>query len=510
MKFDNIPRRYYSAVVIFSLAWSGMPAAQEVSQAEDSEEIEYIVIDGTQPDETAGEVGVLDYSDEDLDTDDIEPASEQETDEEELLRNFQLYREAIANKQYDEADTLAKRIVEMAIRVHGLDSRESARALTNLGIVQYRNEDFDSAKLNYQAAIDIIERIEDRLNADLMNPLKGLGAAHLASGRPDLAKSTFDRAVHISHVTEGPHNLQQIEVLDALSETYISVGEIDEALDMQEFVYNLQTRKVEPDSDMMVPALERQAAWMHRLAYYNRERIAWRKLIRVIEKNYGKEDLRLVDPLIGLGKSYLYFDVMESEFAGAAPTSSGETYLKRALRVTEENEEATWQTHEKVLLSLADYYTLSGRPNRAHRSYADVWALLSEEDDRLARRFDELERINVLQENKPPKYYNNVAVDTAKNPTEGYERGTVVVGYAVSAYGATVNIGIVEAYPPELTDMQRAVVREVRRMVMRPRMVDGSNVATLDQTYTHEFLYRESDLPKIEPEAGVAAEQEAQ
>ena len=514
MNSDNFAHFRYGSIALLTFAVSTFASAQEADQpvatTSDSEEIELIVIDGTQSEEPDGEVGVIDYSDEDLDTEYVEPQSQQETDEQELRRYFELYKEAVADKQYDEADSLAKRLVELAIRLHGLDSPESARALTNLGIVQYRNEEFDSAILNYQAAIDIIERIEDRLNSSMMNPLKGLGAAYLASGRPDLARQNFDRAVHISHVNEGPHNLQQVEVLDALSETYISVGEIDEALDMQKHIYNLQTRKVEANSELMVPALERQASWMHRLQFYNRERVAWRKLIRVLERNYGKEDLRLVDPLVGLGNSYLYFDVLESEFQSYAPTNSGETYLKRALRIAEASEDTTWQIQDKVLLSLADFYTLSGRPNRAKRTYTDVWNLLSSEQDRLRHRYEELERINILQENKPPQYYNSELAGTNKPDPSSFDRGTVVVGYSVSAFGATNNIHIIEAQPPGLPDMQRAVAREVRHMVLRPRMEDGFNVRTDDQIYTHEFFYHESDLEPIKPQAEVAADQEAQ
>jgi hypothetical protein len=55
--------------------------------------------------------------------------------------------------------------------------------------------------------------------------------------------------------------------------------------------------------------------------------------------------------------------------------------------------------------------------------------------------------------------------------------------------------------------MQRAVAREVRRMVHRPRMIDGDNVATEDLTYTHEYFYRQSDLDNAIEETGVAADE---
>ena len=49
-------------------------------------------------------------------------------------------------------------------------------------------------------------------------------------------------------------------------------------------------------------------------------------------------------------------------------------------------------------------------------------------------------------------------------------------------------------YPPGLEEMEKAVLREMRRIVYRPRLVDGDVVDTQNMIYTHEFFYRESDL----------------
>jgi hypothetical protein len=513
MKSSIYPKSDIAAIALVAIAFAGNSLAQDSAgdasaAQEDADDLELVIIDGTR---SSDEVGVLNYEDEDLDTDYEEPKTERETDEEEVRRYFELYKESLANKQYDEADSLAKRLVELSIKTYGLDSHESARALTNLGIVQYRNKDFESSQLNYQAAIDIIERIEDRLNGMLVNPLKGLGASQLAGGRPDLALQTFGRAVHVSHVNEGPHNLDQVEILDALTETHLSVGDVDEALDMQEHVYNLQTRKIDMNSEAVIPALERQAEWMHRLNYYNRERNAWRKLIRVLEGEHGKEDLSLVRPLTGLGRSYLFFDVLESEFQAYSPASSGETYLKRALRIAEENPDSTWQINEQALLALGDYYTMSGRPNRAKRAYLDTWNLLSAEQDRLRNRFEELETIKRLQDISPPKYYNSELTDENGPPPDSFEVGTVVVGFSVSPFGATTNLKIIESNPQGVIDMERAVARDVRRLIHRPRMADGNNVQTDDLTYAHEYFYRPSDL--VDPDAEVTeftADQDSQ
>ena len=60
------------------------------------------------------------------------------TDEQQLLAQFERYKSLMGDGVLDEADTVAKRVVELAIRVSGPDSTDTARALTNLGIVQHR------------------------------------------------------------------------------------------------------------------------------------------------------------------------------------------------------------------------------------------------------------------------------------------------------------------------------------------------------------------------------------
>lgn len=492
-----------------------------------SEEIEFIVIGGSDDeyepapadqavDQTAPGEGdppidedagpLVDYRTEDLDRDYVEPPSDRETDAEELRRFFDLYQDAIGAQSFGEADTLAKRIVELSIRLYGLDSYDSARALTNLGLVQHRSEDYESAQLNYQAAIDIIERVGDRLNFELINPLKGLGAAQLAGGRPDLARETFDRAVHVTHVNEGPHNLLQVEILDALTETYMSVGEVDEALDIQESVYYLYTRKVDMSGEEILAALQRQANWMHRMQYYTRERVAYRQMIRILEKTRGKKDLSLISPLTGLGKSYLFIEPYDPEFQTYQPMSGGEVYLKRALRIAEDHEETNWQIELDARLELGDFYTLAANPNRARRAYSDTWDLLSVDEERQSSIGASLQSTVVLQNINPPKYYNSERTDDGRNAPDSFDRGNIVAAYNISKYGHPTNITVVEAQPPGLEAMERAVVRSVRDLRYRPRVEDGELVSVMDVTYTHDFFYRESDVPGYERDTGIVLE----
>lgn len=174
---------------------------------------------------------VVPVADEEIGDEDILSGPETSDDnasEERLLEEFARYRRLVQEGTLDEADIAAKRIVGMAIKVYGPQSRETASALNNLGIVQHSTGQFDAAIQNFASAIEIIEIVEDKLNEALVNPLKGLGAAQLSNGRPDQAKETFIRAKHITHVNEGPHNLHQIEILESIAETDIRMGDVEE------------------------------------------------------------------------------------------------------------------------------------------------------------------------------------------------------------------------------------------------------------------------------------------
>jgi tetratricopeptide (TPR) repeat protein len=428
---------------------------------------------------------------------DLGPLPEaQPSDEDRLMTLFKLYRDAVNDAMYAEADTLAKQIVELTISMHGVDSSETARAITNLAIAQHGSGQFESAKLNFNASVEIIERISDRLNEDLINPLKGLAASELALGNTVAAAETFQRAMHVSHVNFGPHNLEQLEMLESLAETYLAAGDLDGAVDMQERIFSLQARNIDPDSEDILPALENQASWLHRLQLYDKERYTWRRIISVLENHRGRNDLSLIPPLTGLGNSYLYISLPDVNYFQPTSNTTGEIYLKRALRIAEENPRSTWQTKSQAMVSLADYYILTDKPSRAERLYRDAWEVLSSDTENVADRQSELQTMQVLQDVRPPKFYGLADGVVSPGSLDSFETGTIVFQYSVSSRGKPVNITLIEAKPEGLEDMERSVARELRRIVQRPRIVDGETVQTDNLTYTHNFYYRESDLPE--------------
>jgi tetratricopeptide (TPR) repeat protein len=417
------------------------------------------------------------------------------TPEEELAVEFELFKQLMMDNVFDEADTVAKRVVTLALRTYGPQSNEYAKALTNLAIVQSETEQFDFAQQNFESAIEIIEDNEDRLNAQLVNPLTGLGRAQLESGRPDLATRTYQRAVHVTHVNEGPHNLDQLGLLESIAETHVRMGDLESAKEAQDTIYAINVREYELDTPELVPSLLRRAQWQHKAGFIFDERATYRRTIRIIEEHSGRDSLELVEPLILLGRSYFYLDASGQASFHDSSMSSGEIYFRRAARIAEEHPETNWQVVAQTQLALGDYYMYNNNSQRGRQVYVEAWNLLSEHEDALAVRRIQLEQVVPLKQNKIPLYVTSgedqQAPDDKDNPLL---QGSISISYTVSSRGRAASIRMIEAQPPEFERMISLVQREVRRRIYRPRLEGGEVVETPDLILVHKYFYRQSDL----------------
>ena len=417
-----------------------------------------------------------------------------EVSEEQLLTEFARYRVMLQQGILDEADIAAKRIVEMAIKVYGPRSRETANALNNLGIVQHSNGQFDAAIQNFTSSVEIIEFVADRLNGALVNPLKGLGAAQLGNGRPDQARKTYNRAAHITQVNEGPHNLGQIEILESIAETYIRMDDSKSARDILDRIHIINVKHFDQNPLGLLPSLMSRADWQHRAGYYGDERATYRRAIRIIETSSGKNDPMLVEPLRRLGESYYFVDVTMATTQQQGLVSTGEIYFKRAARIAEKSEDMDWRQSAKAQIVLADYYLYIDSQNRARKLYKRVWDLLSTDDEHLAQRTAWFKDPGAIRADRLPTFAGNAAPG---NPArDDILSGKIIVDYTVSARGRVRNLRT-EAFPPEFTDMQRVVHREIRQRIHRPRVVDGEPVQSDDMHFEHNFDYSKADLEAL-------------
>ena len=414
--------------------------------------------------------------------------------EEDVLREHARFVRLLQEQNYDAADIAAKRVIEMSIRVFGPQTHETAKALNNLGVVQNNSQQYDAAAQNFSAAIEILEILEDRLNSQLVNPLVGLGQAQLGTGRPDLARDTYSRATHITHVNEGPHNVEQVEILESLAEAFVRMGDVDSARDVLDRIHILNVRHFSDDAMGLLPSLMRRASWQHRAGYYNDERATYRRAIRIIEDSAGKDDPRLVDPLVKLGKSFYYYEPLPQDVPRYVGSATGESYLRRANRIAERAEDFPWLEHATTKLALADYYVFSESYSRAKNIYEEVWNELTIDETRLDMRNELLGEPRPIWTETLPPYTNDAAGATRRDGE--IRTGVVTIIYDVTQRGRA-RIMEVKTEPAEFTDIENMVEREVRRRVYRPKIVDGQTRESEPQIFTHEFNYTRSEFEEL-------------
>lgn len=405
-----------------------------------------------------------------------------------------LYDEALERGQFLEAETAAKQLIDRMIATGEQGYRPMADALTSLAFAQRKRELYEPALANYRAAIELLASGENRLSSSLIAPLAALGDTYMASGRANLALPVYQRALHVRHVNDGPHTLEQIDLLDATAAAFAATGDANAALGAFDHMYYLYARKFSPGSEEVIPALERKAGLLNELGRHQEERMVYRDIVKIVEDRRGEHALRLFDTYLALGHTYFY-DLDEVHFRSEPTTETGETFLELALEIAETNPRATWQMEARVLLELGDYYTLRDVQDKARIHYRRAWDLLSADERRLDERKDELEGVRALIEARLDPFanfgYGNRDGDA--DDTD-YKQGYVVAHFTINDRGRVNDVEISDAEPEGFAEMETHVLQAVRDLLYRPRYEDGDPVPTSGQRYRHDYRYLESEL----------------
>ncbi len=424
---------------------------------------------------------------------DAEPAEEWlgAVDYENLyLRQFQ---ETMAGGNYQEAEMSAKQLLEHLLSREAIPPATTAVALSNLGLVQRLTGQYESSAQNYRAAISVIQRGDDMLSGRLIEPLQGLATTHRDSGDYAEALRTYDEALHISHVNDGPNSIQQAQILSAMVSVNLAAENPDAAFGLLDRMNGLYERRYSARGLELLPVLYQRAELLNVLDRHREERRTYRRIVRIMTEYYGQTDPALIDPFIAIGRTYLH-EADEVVFRSEPTTQNGESYFEMALEVAEANPQVGPVVLAKSVLALGDYYTVMNVNDLAELQYRRAWELLSSADLLETRRIN-LEVPVPLRRTALGKYpdfdYGWSSSDV--NPDELTE-GYIVARFVITMRGRVKDVELIEYDPPGLSQMETRVRFGVKDFIYRPRFVNGEPVASKDNVYRHDFFYRASDL----------------
>ncbi len=336
----------------------------------------------------------------------------------------------------------------------GKNSLPTAEAYSDLADAQRHAGQHEQATQNYMAAIEIYRVVDGPFTALAIPLLMSLGDNYREAHDGLSAVTAYTEARTVNRRIYGLLNEEQLPMLDKLSATFMELNRPVEAEAQQVEALRMAERTWPPESDQGLAAVYKFAAWLRDRGLFQLERDQYERARRLIEEHYGKKDVRLVTPLLGIGNSFRNQRTPEGQGIGA---------LQEALEILVAQPTKDELAVATALRDLGDWLVAFDRVAYSGAEYRRAWQLLDEVQygDRLRREWF-TGPVFVLRE---PIVMRGLSEDP-KAPD-----GHVLVRFDLDRNGLTSNVAIVESEPAGLLD--EAVLRQVKRSRFRPQMADG-------------------------------------
>ena len=414
-------------------------------------------------------------------------SAQEETQQELLEKRNQLQRNFLSlydEERYQQSILTASEILNITQEIYGPESQNLVNPLNNLASSYFMIGDFEQAIKIFIECIDLIES-NNIISSDLVSPLVALGLAFNKSEQYNEAVEIFKRALHINWVNNGFYNLEQINIHDSLTESFIGLKNLEEANHHQSFQLGIYNNHFGKDSIKVDESLVKLAKWYRRSGQVLSERLVFEELLGRQSNRENQESKKLINTLQGISFSHRREGI--SMYDSVSP-------LKKALDLFAENQNQDLRLKLEILIDLGDTYTSYGRVSSANRAYQDCWQLIKEDSTlkpEIEERFSKPVRVRSIF--IPERY----PIDRPIDKNKVYEQGFLTVRFDVETTGKTNKVSIIESDPSELLD--RVALSAIKRTIYRPTYIDAEAQRSEGLTIRHEFTYRQAVEEFTEP-----------
>jgi len=415
-------------------------------------------------------------------------SSAQEDIQEELLeKRNQLQQNFLSlydQERYQQSILTASEIINITQEIYGPKSQNLVNPLNNLASSYFMVGDFEQAIQIFLECIALIES-NNIISSNLVSPLVALGLAFNKSEKYNEAVEVFKRALHINWVNNGFYNLEQTNIHDSLTESFVGLKNLEEANHHQSFQLGIYNNHFGKDSIMVDESLVKLANWYKRSGQSLSERLVFEELLSRQSNRDNQESKKLINTLQAISFSHRREGI--SMYDSVSP-------LKKALNLLRESQNQDLRLKFEILIDLGDTYTSYGRVSSADKAYKDCWQLI-EEDSALRPEIEERfsKPVKVRKIYIPVRYPIDQPID--KNKT--YEQGFLTVRFDVETTGKTSKVIIIESDPSELLD--RVALSAIKRTIYRPTYIDAEAQSSEGLTIRHDFTYRQAVEEFTEP-----------
>ncbi|MEX2327555.1 MAG: tetratricopeptide repeat protein [Pseudomonadales bacterium] len=424
----------------------------------------------------------------------------------EILDQLRQVRLQVDQHNYDIAVALMEELYE-AIEPQRISSHSHARLLSNAGLLKAVSGEPDRGMLLIGQAIEWIETTQgpyDELLIDLLT-LQGVIASD--QDEFEVAEDNLRRAQHIAHRLGGVYTRRQLKIVDLLTGLSLSRNFTLEADRQQRFSLKINEQVYGHNSEELVPILEKLGSYFadrgntiplrivsasqipqvdpgasteqYRIGLFRESIELYERAIKIIEDNYGANDLRLVPALKGLA---------DTRLKQRTSRRYAEQAMERMLEIVASNPATDIADHARALVDLADIYTVTS-DRRAHATYLEAWNLLDahpELDDVKNELFGMPRRLY------PEKNYV-IRLDRLPSHVDGDTTVPLYadVEFSVIDDGRVSDVRVIDGNVPN--EEKNYIRKRLGYSRYRPRIVDGEFVETQGLMLHQAFEYVEPE-----------------
>ncbi len=378
----------------------------------------------------------------------------------------------------------------------------------------------DSIQL-YNSVVSDIELDGGAWDMNLVEELSALGDLQQQQGDHLAAIETFDRAIHVNRINSGLYTLEQIPVVEQLIQSYMALGDWEQADIYNRYLFHVQQKAFGVDDPRLIPVLDRMATWniqAFNIGYgellgirLREAQIMFNAAARMVGVHFGKGDERFVSYLKNIANSAylvsrhpdLMMEIDRPEYRNM------QQMLAQKLNEQRRVQAPGFRTGERALLEIVEYYMESGDDAyalaEAITNLAD-WYLIFERRRGALDNYELAWQVLQDEENSAEltqRLFGNVTplpsfASSIETPSAFYQAGdeseALNYDYADLMFDVTEN-GLVRNVKSvsEETESNQAQLSKLRIATrssrFRPLIVDGKPQTTRGNYFRYRYWY---------------------
>lgn len=278
------------------------------------------------------------------------------------LDGYRLHMEA---SRFQEALPFAEQIATLVAEKDPQDPHEYALTLRHWAILQQKANLDRAAENNYLQSIDVVEQRIGAYEPTLVPTLSHLGGLYYKLGEYDKSLGVLRRAQHITHRQSGVYSLDQLELVDWMTQINLRKNQFQQADAQQLFYYKINENNFGADDPRIIPALTKLGYWYRQSGQYPSALAAFRRTLDLMEELQPAAEMELIKLLNAIAAT-LY---LQGSCCADEP-------LARVLEVVVNSPSADSSDELDALIHLADMNLIQKRHKKAKKLYQRAWNML--------------------------------------------------------------------------------------------------------------------------------------